>query len=400
MKFDASRAASFFRELGDPLYSGHDGEARVADLVAGHLAAAGFDVERREVTGSRFPQGVAPWVGWLGYGALMTAVYGLILVGNIFLGVAALILTFFIGRLINGVVGDRIRIGRTRPPMQKAPLVLAATAGGTPAPTRVVFLALLGQWKLNLDHRYPWLARVVLGMRVMTTILTWATIVCELGLFFDPDHVGFLATFGLLTRFLFPALLAVAWMVIVIELSWEWRTSRSANDSNRPDRHGLAVLLEIARAWPKSRSRPLEPIFVAAGGERIDHAGCREVGRLLGSEWNDRPALLVLLLAPGAGESLGLFAVDSPGSEVGRLAHAAARSLWIPVLDGFRCRSFPFRPFEVHHPSIALLGSEPRSFFDDTVDPQALHCSSQLATEIALRWARKHDVTGAPESAA
>ena len=49
MKFDAARAEATFRELGDPRYAGPDGEARVADFLAGRFESMGYRVERREV---------------------------------------------------------------------------------------------------------------------------------------------------------------------------------------------------------------------------------------------------------------------------------------------------------------------------------------------------------------
>ena len=69
MKFEVARAEETFRELGDPRLTGADGEARVADFLAGRFESMGYRVERREATGSRFPQRVLPWIGWLVPGA-------------------------------------------------------------------------------------------------------------------------------------------------------------------------------------------------------------------------------------------------------------------------------------------------------------------------------------------
>ena len=74
MKFDAARASAIFEKLGDPAFAGATGEDRIADFVANEFQRMGWNVGRREVEGSRFPQRVGPWIGWLGYGALVTVV--------------------------------------------------------------------------------------------------------------------------------------------------------------------------------------------------------------------------------------------------------------------------------------------------------------------------------------
>ena len=93
----------------------------------------------------------------------------------------------------------------------------------------------------------------------------------------------------------------------------------------------------------------------------------------------------MLLLAPGAGEKLVLFTFDDPFSELPELASSAARSLWIPVKDSEPFLSISPWPFPDCHPAVVLTGSDPEALANETVDPQALHRPSQLATEIALR---------------
>jgi hypothetical protein len=390
MKFDTMRAKSLLHELNDPRYAGTEGEMRVADFIAGQFEGMGLTVERRAVSGSRFPQRVAPWLGWLGYGALQAAVLALILAGNIPLGILA-VLTSRVSRYwLNETAGNRIHVGRNRAPLEKACIVMASPPGVHVAAVRVVFLALQGRRKLEFFELHPWLPITMLMTRVVSGILIWAAVSCEVDLFFRPDDAGILWLFGILTRAFYPAILALTWLGIAFLLSWEYRQSRRSERSHRPERRGLAVLLEIARSWPKAGHRPIEPIFVAAGGDRLDHAGCREVGRLLSSEWSCRPSLLFLFLAPGAGEVLCLFTSEPQGSATQELARDAARSLWIPLRDHRApARSFPFWPFEIHHPSVGLLGSDPRSFFDESVDPRPLQHAAQLAIEIALRWARQ-----------
>ena len=82
MKFDAARAIAIFEKLGDPAFAGPDGERRIADFVADELQRMGWIVARREVEGSRFPQLVGPWMMWIGYGVLITAGFCVILGRN------------------------------------------------------------------------------------------------------------------------------------------------------------------------------------------------------------------------------------------------------------------------------------------------------------------------------
>jgi hypothetical protein len=84
MKFETARASAIFEKLADPAFTGPHSEGRIAEFVAGELEKMGWKVERREVEGSRFPQRVGPWIGWLGYGAFITAGYVLLL-GNVLL---------------------------------------------------------------------------------------------------------------------------------------------------------------------------------------------------------------------------------------------------------------------------------------------------------------------------
>ena len=78
-------------------------------------------------------------------------------------------------------------------------------------------------------------------------------------------------------------------------------------DHSTRKRRGLALLLEMARSWPRNRSRPIEPVFVAAGGQRLDYAGSREVVRLLKSEWPAKPSLLLLFFAPAPAQNIASF---------------------------------------------------------------------------------------------
>src|SRR5208282_2367539 len=80
---------------------------------------------------------------------------------------------------------------------------------------------------------------------------------------------------------------------------------RMAPRTSRPgDGSGPALLVEMARAWPKPWSERFEPLLVAAGGMNFGFAGVREMVRLIREEGNEKPTLVVVILAPGVGQEL------------------------------------------------------------------------------------------------
>jgi hypothetical protein len=182
----------------------------------------------------------------------------------------------------------------------------------------------------------------------------------------------------------------LAWIVILYVLSWEYRQARLPAEVRAVDRRGLALLLGLARSWPRTRTRQIEPIFIAAGGQLIDYAGSREVVRMLESEWPRKPTLLILFFAPGAGEAVRIAENAPQTAELRRLAKDSAASLWIPVWGDDAWALFPFWPFWKHRASepIALIGSDPAAFFDSSLSREALQRTAQLAMEITLRWAK------------
>jgi hypothetical protein len=137
----------------------------------------------------------------------------------------------------------------------------------------------------------------------------------------------------------------------------------------------------------------MEPVFVAAGGQALDHAGSREIARRFESAWpSGERSLLILLLAPGAGDELWLSTAEPTlpvSSQTQELVRDAARSLWIPSKVVHEFTPLRFWPIVGWGPVVALMGSDPRAYSGGSVDPRALHRAAQLATEIALRWAKR-----------
>ena len=354
MKFDASRAESLFRELGDPRYAGPDGEHQAADFVATQFEKSGLAVERREVSGSRFPQRAAPWVGWLGYGFLVTSVYVLALQPS----VPSLILSFIVSYTcfpwIFAVIGNGIRPGRLRPPLETAPVVIASLPGDARASVRVVFQAVISG--LEADP-FPFLIRGQAKWLLLCFLSLFPGLWCLAVLtyrgvqFMNPARVDARIGNDLLVRYVDPVFLTLVWIGIVTLLSFEHQRSRDRRGRNQTERRGLALLLEMAKTWPRTGSRSIEPVFVAAGGQQADHAGSREVVRLLDSDWASKPSLLILFFAPGAGDGLWLCSNSPSAWGLGKLAEDAARSLWLSCRANDPYALLSLWPFEKCRPA-------------------------------------------------
>jgi hypothetical protein len=383
MKFDAARAAEVFAKLGEPPFAHAQGEARVADFVGAQLQQFGYLVERVEVEGSRFPIRAAPWVGWLGYAALTTAAYVLLLGKNARSGLVAVFIVAAGRAWLEAVLRNRIRWGGRVPPLKKAPLLIARAPEGSSAPVRVVFQAVLGG--LKPDH--------LQAIRLNRTRL----MILHAGFFLA---AGLTVVTRLLGRPVAPAVclwlatgfLVLLWLSILGILSGEVREARAVDQSIRVDRRGLTLLLELARCWPRGGSRPIEVIFVAAGGQQLDFAGSRAVIERLESQWPRKPSLLLVFFGPGAGEIHRLVPTASSSSGTATLARDAARSLWIPIRGHDPWSHLLFWPLERNLSAaevIVLVGAHSWPACDTPFAPQVLDHAAQLATEIALRWAKK-----------
>jgi hypothetical protein len=391
MNFDASRVESLLRALGDPRYAGPDGEANVADFVSGQFTEMGLDVQRRQVTGSRFPRRAAPWVAWLGYGFLVSSVYGLALAANGLRLVLACVLAYFAAAWFEAVVKNLVRPGPWRPPLETAPVLVASRRGRPPASMRVVLQSLISG--VNPD---PFLScfrgpnqRKILFYFLYLFPPAWASLFLIFRACAPPGgRRDLLIVSELLAHNVYPAFLAAAWIVILTVLFRAYGQRRSMAGRDRPDRRGIALLLEMARTWPRTGSRPFEPVFVLAGGQPLDYAGSREVVRLLRSEWSSVSSLLILFFAPGAGDELWLSTSPWSARGLAEVAEDAARSLWIPYRPDRSGVLYSFWPHENLFSVLALIGSDPRALDDESVDPKGLQRAAQLATEVALRWAK------------
>ena len=387
MKFDAARAKRIVEELGDPRFAGPAGEIRVADYVEEQFEKLGFTIERHEVEGSRVPGRVAPWLGWLGYGGLITAAHAMLLQPKPGFGVLAIFMVMLAHTWLTFFLLNRIRYGRSMARRESAALLIGRPTADFSPSVRVVFQAVLGGLETDLfpllGLNRPWAMRTLYVCFLVTTMFAS---VAKLG---GRAPVASVVLVSINTGFV-----VVIWLAILSILGRELRLSRSENGSHHADGLGLALLLEMARGWSRTRSMPIEAVFVAAGGQRLDYAGSREVVRLLQSEWPAKPSLLLLFFAPGAGGERRVFPIVSlarPGMD--ELVKDVARSLWIPIKSFADPWShFQLWPFERKFRAaqvVVFTGSGSPPAADASVDTHVLEHAAQLATEIALRWARK-----------
>lgn len=267
--------------------------------------------------------------------------------------------------------------------------MIARPKAHTSAPVRVVFQAVLGG--LQTDF-FPSLRL----SRPLTMMMLYFCVAC-MAMLGWAVRSGTHTTLAGALDFAAIGCLTLTWLAVLCILVREIGQSRSANASQWADRRGLAVLVETARSWPRNRSTQIEPIFIAAGGETLDNAGSREVIQLLASELPAKPSLLLLFFAPGAGAEHRVVEVIRDDFASMDLAKAAADSLWIPLhrADSWMfVQSWPLeKPLLIAMHSraagvFALMGSGSSASREVPVEPRFFEHTSQLATELALRWAR------------
>ena len=188
--------------------------------------------------------------------------------------------------------------------------------------------------------------------------------------------------------------LGLLWVLVLVRLFPFLKSPR--HPGLRDNRTGLAVLLELARTWPRRADARIEAHFVAVGGQGLDGAGSRALEETIRAEWPVKPTLLIDLSAPGVGKGLIVAARGHAD-----LAGSAAADLWIPHrLARRHVWTTWARPVSTLDDDVVwLIGDEAFARSDRgeaiAVDPDALGRAAQLATEIALRWARRVEAASA-----
>jgi hypothetical protein len=378
MRFDASQALGWAETFAFPRRAGTEGERRAAEIVAEELARVGLRIERVAVQGARLPAWAEAWLGWVGVAGWATA---LALATRLGASWPSRLVLAFVGVLwlfLNAVEGFRRVVAWPR--RLAATNVVAWRDDAPEAPVRVVFQTPIDTFDPGRAIVPPWLDTPVLGLLLAMLIL--------LELFSSAGSTGRPA-------WPVPMLLGLLWLATG---GRAWRLIRRGGSEPdvRDNRTGLAVLLEQARSWPRATHARIETRFVATGGQTLDRAGLRALFRAIEDEWPAKPTLVVEWLAPGIGPGLALLERGT-----GRLAETAADDLWMPYRVIHRAGALRDHcPPGRRGPSfVAIVGAAiDRAPTDRPIEPDALARAAQLATEVALRWAKENRPPGAATS--
>jgi hypothetical protein len=381
--FDPEQAQAHIRALDHPRFPGGDEEGRAAEYLAGQLARFGWDVKGHDVVFSRFPELLAERLRWPAIGLAMTAQTTLASRGahvSAWLACEAVALLCWLL--------PAFRLGSGLPPQVRARNLVATGSIEPPQQSRVVFLA-----DLDCERpHWPRQARQLLALLIITMIVLISF--ANLSVSVRPSgsmRVGFLA-------FLWLLLLARACDGLIPR-------GLTAADN----RAGLAVLLELARTLPRSLQERVEIGFVASALASIEPAGARTLSRWLATLWTEKPTLYFQLIDPEPRKELFLLG----DWHALRLAESAAKGLWIPHrvtrAAWLRRRVESITARVPGASSVCLIGDMAlererlwargsRAEYES--DHAALGLAAQLATEIAMRWARQQDQIDPGASAA
>jgi hypothetical protein len=358
MRFDAEHALRLAGRFAELRQAGSDEERGAADRVADELDAAGLRVERRTIA-SRGEAEDAPLAFGLAAGFSGLAVELLRRLGLAevaFTGLGAI----FAGLIVLSLVVRRLRTGFWGRPRTVAPIVEAVRCGDPSALARVVFLT-------HADTRPP-ASSERLGRRWTVLDLLWLVALwgpcLVLGAEEWLDRAG-------------PALLTSLGVVALLRTLDPWRHQPAPYPAD--NRTGLAVLVELAQSWPRASAEKPEVRFLLVG--RLEP----EAWALIASGWSDKPTLVVSLESPGLGPELRIVGQG----EARALAEAAARDLWLPWRPG-RSAEASVQEGLLHAAGVTVIHIE-GDRDAHTVDPPMLAASAQLATEIALRWAKRRE---------
>jgi hypothetical protein len=348
MPFDAEKALALMPTFGFARAPGATGTSRAAVLLVESFERLGFEVERPpwRISRAALPitlAGLVLWFWWC-LGRALPSVGGLM---RIDLAVFAVI-----GLLLILLGTHRIRAGPR--PQGPARPVIAKSREASRASVRVLFLT-------TLDAPPPrwvrWTARGALVLGVVTGL--------ALGI---PGALTPLRPVPLIG----PAFLLAHWSAYALSIFVAFGPRPEVEPGD--NRTGLALLVELARSWSRGASGRVEVVFAAS-----------ELGQALGlirrvaEQADGRPTLVVMPVAPGIGTRLTLV---GRGHSLG-LAREAAESLWIPFVVRRRPPSLGSWGLP---PVVGLAGERGAT----EVVLATLTASAQLATEIALRWARRH----------
>ncbi|MBV8232482.1 MAG: hypothetical protein JO329_21070 [Planctomycetaceae bacterium] len=350
MPFDPEWVLALARDLPAPRPSRSEAERRAAEDIAAHLGRLGLHVEHRETP--------APWgralarlgflVAWIGLGVVTT------------LPATPLAFRAFLFALILLSIRGASRIAAR-----------GARSDGLPRPSRHV----IGTFPAGAAPP----VRIVVATSLRSPPSRWmnAWINVVLFVFVAFGVVPLIPRVGASIRAHPSAglgLLAGQWLSLMFLIAGP--KGEATGPVRGDNRTGLALLVELARTWPKGLATRAGAMFVASPDG---------LGRLLPMLLEPPgPTLLVLLDAPGVGPDL--FVVGR--GPAARLAEAAARDLWVPHRrwrSGALDRQVPRVLRRAGLACVALSGTHG----DRPIDPALLAAAAQLVDEVALRWARR-----------
>jgi hypothetical protein len=379
MRFDPEQALAHLRALDHPRIPGSVEERRAADYVAKQLAQLGWTVQRDHVNVSLFFDVLARRLTWPAIGLAMTS-------QTILRAADRPDLTWFGCLLVAllcwhaALVPVAARLGQVLPPRVASENLFATRPLDPPTAARVVFLA-------NLDTESDHLPRQ------LRSFISW--IVLFLIILVSMVNAGRMSP---IPSYAGPGLLAVLWLFVLVRAGdgLVRRLSTRAADN----RSGLAALLELAHTLPSSLKERVEIEFAALGLQSLDHAGARALSGKRSDIRLAKPTLYIHLIAP---ESRNEIILVGRGDALS-LAESAAKGLWIPHRVAPRTGSWSdcaIIAARLENAScVCLIGDtafdrerlfDQRSHAACESDHAALGIVVQLATEIALRWARLHD---------
>jgi hypothetical protein len=370
MRFERARAAALAESFAiSPAFNRQptaQGERAAVERVAASFEEAGYQASLEEIAcypGAKLCRTFGSW-------GVFASAPGLVAVRLVNIGMSlkarVVVTASALAWLIISPSACK-RIGRIL--AFKSWNVVAHRPGVAAAPVRVVFVTALDNpgpvlasrraktWRWTALVLFPLMMSLIFGYERLPPLLAGIVVLSVTLLFWYATCVGFITT----------------------------RVPLGTGPMDNRD--GLAALVELARTWSTATDRWVETRFVAAGDQTGGLGGLTALVRKIREVGPDRPTLVVGLWSPGLGDRLTLF---SPERGTERLARAAAEGLWLPhrVARDFTIRT-DLWPFGGKWPEfVALIGGAPGSKAQ-TIDPEAMRRATQLAAEIALRWARQ-----------
>ncbi|SIN97013.1 Peptidase family M28 [Singulisphaera sp. GP187] len=367
MKFDIDRAMGWVKTFDFPRGTGSEGERHAADLLTGPLETSGWRVSRAVTrTGCRLSTLVMILLltllfeEYFLWKALQLSFPGLPRRSRAGMLLAAFLLLGGLLRLAVGrhgvkIARERFVAWRSAKEPSRMVNLIADRPGSSDRPSRVFILTHLdtplrvANWEDGISNA------ILVGLIVLVFV----------GL--SPVWTVWSATGIFLVSLLFQARY---WL----------RAERPSVGDNRT---GLAILAELAQSLPKRLHDRVEIRLVAVGGSSAGQPGALALADDIRRRWPPKPTLVINLDSPGLGPTVRLLG-KGKGLEVAR---GAAKDLWIPYQvsqRAFCC--LDHRPFALNRiPAISLAGDRKGT----RIEPACLAATVQLATEVAMRWARQ-----------